>query len=555
MLLKGRLAAALRKLNLRDGQPWLDDARIARAIRDLEQAAGHRLMEVNQSATELLLKGTVVDGLPDWDQGRPQPVRFIDFENPANNDFLVINQFKVELTSGRGHVIPDAVLFVNGIPLVVAEFKSPGIENPLQEAINQLLRYSNQRRELCPTLYTENEGVERLFHTNQLLIASDFFEARAATIGAPPEAYLEWADTSPVPLSTVAEELGVLPASPTRREAARELAALGPEQTDRAGHAAVLPQAGAAPEALRRAGRDPAQPADSGRRHVAPGASAGPDPQLHGLPAGGRQDAQGGGALPAVPRHPQGRRAPAGGPDASQGAERDERGGIIWHTQGSGKSLSMVFLVRKMRMTPRLNRFKIVVVTDRTDLEDQLRETAQLQRRSRCGRTTTTSSRASRPRPDAAHPERGNAGHRLRHAPEISGRRASRRRGGDKVAMTIVRKEKKPGKDEAVVEKEVTFKENIHFEEFPGAQRVGGNPRAGGRGAPLAHAHAAPQSAQGAAQRGHHRLYRHPDPQPGEERDARRSSATSSTSISCRTRNWTARPCRFSTKAGRRMAS
>jgi type I restriction enzyme, R subunit len=59
VLLKERLAAALRKLNRRDGQPWLDDARIARAIRDLEQAAGHRLMEVNQSATELLLKGTV----------------------------------------------------------------------------------------------------------------------------------------------------------------------------------------------------------------------------------------------------------------------------------------------------------------------------------------------------------------------------------------------------------------------------------------------------------------------------------------------------------------
>src|ERR1017187_2625316 len=137
-LLKGRLAAALRKLNLRDGKPWMDDARIARAIRDLEQAAGHRLMEINQSATELLLKGTVADGLADWDYGRPQPVRFIDFENPANNDFLVINQFKVELTSGRGHVIPDAVLFVNGIPVVVAEFKSPGIESPMHEAVNQL---------------------------------------------------------------------------------------------------------------------------------------------------------------------------------------------------------------------------------------------------------------------------------------------------------------------------------------------------------------------------------------------------------------------------------
>src|SRR5438552_17227114 len=151
----------------------------------------------------------------------------------ANNDFFFINQFKVGLTSGRGPVIPDAVLFVNGIPLVVAEFKSPGIQNPLQEGINQLLRYSNQRRELWPTLYTENEGVERLFHTNQLLIASDFFEARAATIGAPPEAYLEWADTSPVPLSTVAEDLGMLPASPEQEEAAHALVTLGQEQTER----------------------------------------------------------------------------------------------------------------------------------------------------------------------------------------------------------------------------------------------------------------------------------------------------------------------------------
>jgi type I restriction enzyme R subunit len=167
VMLKGRLAAALRKLNLRGGEPWFDETRVARATRDLEQASAHRLMENNQSATELLLKGTVAEGLPDWDQGRPQPVKFIDFETPSNNDFLVINQFKVELTSGRGHVIPDAVLFVNGIPLVVAEFKSPGIQNPLQEAINQLLRYSNQRREIFPTLFSENEGGERLFHTNQ----------------------------------------------------------------------------------------------------------------------------------------------------------------------------------------------------------------------------------------------------------------------------------------------------------------------------------------------------------------------------------------------------
>ena len=61
-----------------------------------------------------------------------------------------------------------------------------------------------------------------------------------------------------------------------------------------------------------------------------------------------------------------------------QGASKDERGGIIWHTQGSGKSLSMIFLVRKMRMLKGLKEFKVVVVTDRTDLEGQLRDTARL---------------------------------------------------------------------------------------------------------------------------------------------------------------------------------
>ena len=251
VLLKEKLAGALRKLNRRDGQPWLDDVRIARAIRDLEQAAGHRLMEINQSATELLLKGTVADGLPDWQQGRPQPVKFIDFENPANNDFLVINQFKVELTSGRGHVIPDAVLFVNGIPLVVAEFKSPGIQNPLQEAINQLLRYSNQRRELFPTLYTENEGVERLFHTNQLLIASDFFETRAATIGCTSRGVFRMGGHQSGATVHCGRSIRRSAATPEQEEAVHELAALGPEQTERAGTPLFFRMAEQRPAALR----------------------------------------------------------------------------------------------------------------------------------------------------------------------------------------------------------------------------------------------------------------------------------------------------------------
>jgi len=466
VLLKGRLAAALQRINLRDGNPWLDDSRIAKAISDLEQAAGHRLMEVNQSATELLLKGTVVEGLPDWDNGRPQPVRYIDFDDP-DSDFLVINQFKVELTSGRGHIIPDAVLFVNGIPLVVAEFKSPGILNPLHEAINQLLRYSNQRRDLFPTVYTENEGVARLFHTNQLLIASNFFEARVSTIGAPPEAYLEWSDTSPVSLTTVAEELGLLSGGKELKTAAGEFREIGPEQTDRVGTAIFFRKPKQRPEALRK-GKGLALHS----QQVLVAGMLRPMQLLdliHNFTAFQQVDGK---TRKIVARYQQFRAIHKAiqrletGETLSQGAARDGRGGVIWHTQGSGKSLSMVFLVRKMRMTERLRNFKIVAVTDRTDLEGQLRETARLSgeavrptdedRRARISSTTLTQRILSETTPDIvfAMLQKYQDVDRLAKA-------------GEKVAMTIVRKEKKPGKNQPVVGKQVTYQEDIRFEEFP----------------------------------------------------------------------------------------
>src|SRR5262245_42127724 len=66
------------------------------------------------------------------------------------------------------------------------------------------------------------------------------------------------------------------------------------------------------------------------------------------------------------------------GATRAQDGESDRRGGIVWHTQGSGKSLTMVFLVRAMRTNSHLGRFKVVVVTDRIDLQRQLSETAAL---------------------------------------------------------------------------------------------------------------------------------------------------------------------------------
>ncbi|MBS1911110.1 MAG: type I restriction endonuclease subunit R [Bacteroidetes bacterium] len=486
VLLKGRLAAALARLNLRDGKPWLDDARTARAIRDLETAEGHGLIEINRSATELLLRGTVADGLPGWEAGREQPVRYIDFENPEANDFLVINQFKVELASGRGHIIPDAVLFVNGIPLAVAEFKSPGIERPMHQAIDQLLRYSNQRRTLFPALYTESEGMERLFHTNQLLIASCFFEARSGTIAAPPEAYLEWADTSPVPMATVAEELGIIGgggpdaeeqerAAEEQERAAEELAARGPEETAGAGTPLFFRGSDGSANVsieLRGAGGPAEEPrAGLQSQQILAAGMLRPTHMLDIVRNFTAFQEHGGRTRKTVARYQQFRTVHRAierllaGRTRLQGAQGDERGGIIWHTQGSGKSLSMVFLVRKMRTIERLKRFKVVVVTDRTDLEKQLRETARLS-----GESVRPNQQDLQRRESATERTQrilAEATPDLVFAMVQKYQPATRDTGESRVAMTVPLREKEPGEDGGITERMVTFQENVGAEKFP----------------------------------------------------------------------------------------
>jgi hypothetical protein len=161
-------------------------------------------MEANQAATELLLKGTTVLG----QDGKQHTVHFIDFDpdNRDRNDFLAINQYRVDpswVTGNRGFIVPDIVLLVNGIPLVVIECKSPKLDNPITEAIRDLLQYSNQRGSSQP------EGAEKLFHYNQLMIAASRGRAAAGTIGANYEHYVEWKDTTPRPKAEIAAELGV----------------------------------------------------------------------------------------------------------------------------------------------------------------------------------------------------------------------------------------------------------------------------------------------------------------------------------------------------------
>ena len=327
VLLTSRSSDTLRRIILHHGQPWLDDARVTQALGALQRLGAHKLMEANQAATELLLKGVPVDGEPILHGGRDQTVRFIDFDHPERNDFLAINQFRVDRPGNQGSIIPDIVLFVNGIPLVVVECKSPAATNPMEEAITQLLRYSNQRGAEV------DEGVERLFHYNQVLVATYGYQARSGTIGASYEHFLEWKDTAPVPAEAVRAELGV------EQLTSQQLLVAG---------------------MLR-----PAHLLDLVRNFTL-------------------FQQTGGGTIKIVARYHQFRAVQQAvqrlttGRTRTQQGESDQRGGIIWHTQGSGKRLTMVFLIRKMRTLPALRRFKVVAVTDRTDLERQLSETAAL---------------------------------------------------------------------------------------------------------------------------------------------------------------------------------
>lgn len=336
VLIEDDLRAALRRINPgRDGQPWLDEGRITQAVSAMRRLGTAKLLEANQKATALITGGTVVDGVDGWDNGRGRTVRFIDFDRPENNTFRAVNQLKVACPAGQPHkhIFPDLVLFVNGIPLVVVEAKSPDVAHPLESAIDQLQRYANRRKALG--VVDVNEGNEQLFHYAQFTVATCNDTARVGTLSSLARHYQAWRDTSPVPMADVAAELG------------KEPAALTEQETLVAGM-------------LR-----PAHLLDIVRHFTL------------FMEAGGR-------TIKAVCRYQQFRAVQLAtqrlltGKTRAEDGEHDRRGGIIWHTQGSGKSLTMVFLIRKMRSHPRLRGFKVVVVTDRRDLERQLADTARL---------------------------------------------------------------------------------------------------------------------------------------------------------------------------------
>ncbi|MAY34878.1 MAG: deoxyribonuclease HsdR [Spongiibacteraceae bacterium] len=341
VLLLNRLEAALRKLN-----PWISEENLRKVMREITHPNYAGLMEYNHAFYQLV--GNYLSVEQDLGKGRKgQTVKVIDFDNPANNDFLCTNQFKVE--GLNQNIIPDILCFVNGIPLAVIECKSPYVADAIGEGINQLRRYANLR-------YPESdEGAQKLFWYNQLMVSTCRDQAKVGTISSSAQHYGDWKDAYPFTDAYILDNPFSGGGKYEVREAASPVCYAGEfEETGAAGAATattVTPQ----------------------QRLIAGIFSHGNFLDL--IQNFTIFEAVDGRLIKKVARYQQYRAVNKVIERLKSGKDRKEKSGVVWHTQGSGKSLTMVMLAMKMRRDAELKQYKLVFVTDRTQLDSQLSAT------------------------------------------------------------------------------------------------------------------------------------------------------------------------------------
>ena len=315
-------SSAVLEPRLRDAierlNPWLNENNLNKAIREIQQVAGTNTMHENQLIHEKLVRHTSVK--QDRGHGKKhQTVEFIDYENPENNDFFAVNQFAVE--GPHETIKPDIALFVNGLPLGIIECKDPTIAEPRSEALDQLARYQNQRG-------GEAEGAEELFRYNQFTAAIWYEGAVMGSYGTPKSQYKPWRDAYPLGDDELAELFGLSDYVPPQYRLFYAL--FEPERLlDQLRHFTVFEE---------------------------------------------KQS----GTAKMVARYQQYRAVRKALERIEKRHQREAPGGVVWHTQGSGKSLTMLFLGLKLRR--HLSNPTLLLVTDRQALDDQVHATFE-----RCG--------------------------------------------------------------------------------------------------------------------------------------------------------------------------
>lgn len=325
VMLKEVFFAAVRAINRDgDGAEWLTDSDL-QGIYDVLAGVKGSLVEANSQVYGLLIKGVPVERATATGK-ETVTVRLVDFDEPTANSFHAINQFRID-TPGqvKDHIRPDIVMFINGLPVVVIEAKEANefTSVPLLEGKTQLMRYSERRP--ADTKGGKLEGEARLFHANLFLVATTGTEAVYGSITTDPDDFQKWKSIMPVKYAQYTPPLGG-----TAREQEVLIQGMFPKDTL----------------------------VDLLRNFVI-------------------FTTKGDSLIKVVPRYQQ-YRAILKSLDRIRENQGAARGGVVWHTQGSGKSLTMVFFVRKLRTSKDLFDLKVVMVNDRTDLEEQLGGTASL---------------------------------------------------------------------------------------------------------------------------------------------------------------------------------
>jgi type I restriction enzyme R subunit len=320
-LLPARLRDALSQLN-----PSAPPEALEEAFRLVTRPVQPSLLLNNHAFHRMLVDGIPIEG--HLEDGRPSSQRIIlvDFENPENNDWLAVNQFTV--INGQYNRRPDIVLFVNGLPLAAIELKNAADEKAtIWSAFNQLQTYKQQ----IPDLFTYNEA----------LVVSDGLNARIGSLTAGKEWFLPWKTIEGETTASVsAIQLEVLLRGVFEKRRFLDLIR----------YFIVFEQERGAPTVKKMAGYH----------------------QFHAVNVAVQETVRASQKIGRALAELKGRYLARGG---EQGKPGDRRIGVVWHTQGAGKSLTMAFYAGRLVLEPAMQNPTIVVITDRIDLDGQLFDT------------------------------------------------------------------------------------------------------------------------------------------------------------------------------------
>jgi len=315
VVLEQRLRNALARLN-----PNLPAVALEDAFHKLIRPQGSTLEACNRAFHRMVVDGVTVEYRTDNGTVQGAQAHVIDFDDPGNNDWLAVNQFTV--VENKHERRPDVVLFVNGLPLGVIELKNPADEKAtIWTAWQQLQTYKAE----LPTL----------FSMNATLMVSDGVEARIGTLTAGREWFKPW--------RTISGEALAASHMPELQVMLEDVCAL--EQFLSLVRDFIVFEDDGSGELLKKmAGYH----------------------QFHAVEAAVAETLRAAKLKQAVPKLSENSRRKAGG------APGDHRIGVVWHTQGSGKSLTMAFYAGRIIRELAMANPTVVVLTDRNDLDDQL---------------------------------------------------------------------------------------------------------------------------------------------------------------------------------------